>query len=126
MDSTYISIFFLLHFSFLAVQYFSCERAISTKMDSQTTDYKADGVAEFFERPKQIPLFLLEVSGDPGNPDPDKLSTDRIKLGLFALNKFMTRTELPTRNMCKTLGIFLAQGFGKLFQNIFEHECVLF
>ncbi|CAI2175242.1 11153_t:CDS:2, partial [Funneliformis geosporum] len=59
---------------------------------------QSDGVAEFFERPKQIPLFLLEVSGDPGNPGPDKFNTDRIKLmneGVFALNKFITRTELP-------------------------------
>ncbi|CAG8697957.1 16283_t:CDS:2 [Funneliformis caledonium] len=46
-------------------------------MDSQTTDYKADGT----------------------------------QINVFALNKFMTRTELPTWNMCKTLGIFLAQGF---------------
>ncbi|GBB89229.1 hypothetical protein RclHR1_15900005 [Rhizophagus clarus] len=57
---------FFITFSFLdSVQYFSCERTISTKMDSQPTDYRADGVAEFFERPKQIPLFLLEVSGGP-------------------------------------------------------------
>ncbi|CAI2192580.1 7625_t:CDS:2, partial [Funneliformis geosporum] len=107
---------FFITFSFLdSVQYFSCERTISTKMDSQPTDYRADGVAEFFERPKQIPLFLLEVSGDPGDPDPDKFNTDRLKLmneGVFALNKFMTKTGLPTWNMCKTLGIFLAQGFG--------------
>ncbi|CAG8666353.1 8682_t:CDS:2, partial [Dentiscutata erythropus] len=107
---------FFITFSFLdSVQYFSCERTISTKMDFQLTDYRADGVAEFFERPKQIPLFLLEVSGDPGDPDPDKFKTDRHKLmseGVFALNKFMTKTELPTWNVCKTLGIFLAQAFG--------------
>ncbi|CAG8528684.1 6202_t:CDS:2 [Funneliformis mosseae] len=85
-------------------------------MDSRPTDYRADGVAEFFERPKQIPLFLLEVSGGPGDPDPDKFKTDRHKLmseGVFALNKFMTKTELPTWNVCKTLGIFLAQAFAR-------------
>ncbi|GBB89230.1 hypothetical protein RclHR1_15900006 [Rhizophagus clarus] len=32
--------------------------------------------------------------------------------GVFALNKFMTKTKLPTWNVCKTLGIFLAQAFG--------------
>ncbi|KAF0555061.1 hypothetical protein F8M41_018104 [Gigaspora margarita] len=111
-----LAYFFFITFSFLdSVQYFSCERTISTKMDFQPTDYRADGVAEFFERPKQIPLFLLEVSGGPGDPDPDKFKTDRHKLmseGVFALNKFMTKTELPTWNVCKTLGIFLAQAFG--------------
>jgi hypothetical protein len=93
------------------------------KMDSQPTDYRADGVAEFFERPKQIPLFLLEVSGGPGDLDPDKFKTDRHKLmseGVFTLNKFMTKTKLPTWNVCKTLGIFLAQAFGKLIFRIFS------
>ncbi|CAG8544051.1 2457_t:CDS:2 [Diversispora eburnea] len=101
--------------SFLdSIQYFSCERTIPTKLDLQVTDYKADGVAEFFKRPNQIPMFLLEVSGDPNKPDPDKFNNDRQKLmkeGVFALNKFMTRTKLPTWDVCKTLGIFLAQGY---------------
>ncbi|CAG8517698.1 19146_t:CDS:2 [Racocetra fulgida] len=76
---------------------------------------KIDGVAEFFERLKQIPLFLLEVSRDPSDLDPDKFRTDRHKLmseGAFALNKFIIKTELPIWNVCKTLGIFLAQAFG--------------
>ncbi|CAG8743219.1 1514_t:CDS:2, partial [Gigaspora rosea] len=98
-----------------SVQYFSCEQTISMKMDFQLADYRADGVAEFFEHPKQIPLFLLEVFGGPSDPDPDKFKTDRHKLmseGVFTLNKFITKTELPTWNVCKTLGIFLAQAFG--------------
>ncbi|CAG8785985.1 957_t:CDS:2, partial [Racocetra fulgida] len=53
---------------------------IFMKMDFQLTDYRVDGVAEFFERPKQILLFLLEVSEDPSNPDLDKFRTDRYKL----------------------------------------------
>ncbi|CAI2194716.1 5492_t:CDS:2, partial [Funneliformis geosporum] len=47
---------------------------------------------------KQIPLFLLEVSEDPNNPDLDKINGDRKKLmneGVFALNKFMMSIELP-------------------------------
>ncbi|CAG8626267.1 1127_t:CDS:1, partial [Scutellospora calospora] len=73
-------------------QYFSCERDISTKIDIQDYGYKADGVLELFERPKQIPLFLLEVSEGPNNPDPDKINDDRRKLlneGVFGLNKLM-------------------------------------
>nr|CAG8518465.1 15043_t:CDS:2 [Entrophospora candida] len=76
---------------------------------------KADGVLEFFERPMQIPLFLLEVSEGSNNPDPDKINEDRQKLmneGVFAINKFMTRTRLPTWEVCSTLKVFLAQGFG--------------
>ncbi|RHZ68231.1 hypothetical protein Glove_296g68 [Diversispora epigaea] len=110
-----LSYFFFITFSFLdSIQYFSCERTISTKLDLQVTDYKADGVAEFLKRPNQIPIFLLEVSGDPNKPDPDKFNNDRQKLmkeGVFALNKFMTRTKLPTWDVCKTLGVFLAQGY---------------
>ncbi|CAG8622025.1 5646_t:CDS:2 [Ambispora gerdemannii] len=74
---------------------------ISTKIDVQENNFKADGVLEFFERPMQIPLFLLEVSEGPNNPDPDKINEDRQKLmneGVFAINN--------------TLKIFLAQGFG--------------
>ncbi|CAG8677690.1 13890_t:CDS:2, partial [Acaulospora morrowiae] len=71
-------------------------------------------IMELFERPNQIPLFVLEVSGEPSNPDPDKFEDDRQKLmkeGVFALNKFIIRTGLPTYEVCKTLGVFLAQGF---------------
>ncbi|CAG8716381.1 21473_t:CDS:2 [Gigaspora margarita] len=72
---------FFIAFSYISsVTFFSCERTISTKNDSQNTDYKADGVAELFKRPKQIPVFILEVSGGPGNPDPDKYNDDRKKL----------------------------------------------
>ena len=91
---------------------------ISTKIDAQDNGYKADGVLELFERPRQIPLFLLEVSEGPNNPDPDKISGDRKKLmneGVFALNKFMMSTELLELKVCETLGVFLAQGFGKIF-----------
>ncbi|CAG8725082.1 16036_t:CDS:10, partial [Gigaspora margarita] len=89
-------------------------RQISTKFDLQNVDYKADGVAELFERPKQIPIFILEVSGDPDNPDLDKYNDDRKKLmkeGVFALNKFITGTKFPTWETCESLGVFLAQGF---------------
>ncbi|CAG8663764.1 10630_t:CDS:2, partial [Acaulospora morrowiae] len=55
-------------------------RSISTKIDVQENGFKADGVLEFFERPMQIPLFLLEVSEGPNNPDPDKINEDRQKL----------------------------------------------
>jgi len=75
----------------------------------QAVDYKADGVAEFLKRPNQIPVFLLGVSGDPSKPDLDKFSNDRKKLmkeGVFALNKFMMRTNLPTWEVCQNLGIF--------------------
>ena len=67
----------------------------------------------------QIPLFLLEVSEGPKNLDPDKVNEDRQKLmkeGIFAINKFMTRMELPTWEMCSKLKVFLAQGFSKFFQ----------
>ncbi|CAG8537977.1 4070_t:CDS:2 [Diversispora eburnea] len=50
------------------------------------------------ERPKQIPLFLLEVSEGSNDPNPDKIRGDRRKLmneGVFALNKFVLSTELP-------------------------------
>ncbi|CAG8576194.1 6440_t:CDS:2 [Ambispora leptoticha] len=106
--------FFIMFSHITSIKYFSCERTISTKMDSQIIDYKADGVVELFERPNQIPLFVLEVSGEPSNPDPDKFEDDRQKLmkeGVFALNKFIIRTGLPTYEVCKTLGVFLAQGF---------------
>ncbi|CAJ0870423.1 10635_t:CDS:2 [Entrophospora sp. SA101] len=33
-----------------------------------------------FERPNQISLFVLEVSGCPYDPDPDKINKDRSKL----------------------------------------------
>ncbi|CAG8692821.1 2745_t:CDS:2, partial [Acaulospora morrowiae] len=82
-----------------SLHYFSCERTISTKTDVQENRFKADGVLELFERPTQIPLFLLEVSEGPNNPDPDKIKEDREKLmkeGVFAINKFMTGTGLPT------------------------------
>jgi len=62
----------------------------------------------------QIPLFLLEVLEGPKNPDPDKINEDRQKLmkeGVFAINKFMTRTELPRSEVCSKLKVFLAQGF---------------
>ncbi|CAG8645853.1 7969_t:CDS:2, partial [Dentiscutata heterogama] len=93
----------------------TAHRSISTKIDVQENGFKADGVLEFFERPMQIPLFLLEVSEGPNNPDPDKINEDRQKLmneGVFAINKFMTRTGLPTWEVCSTLKVFLAQGFG--------------
>ncbi|CAG8496864.1 5793_t:CDS:2 [Cetraspora pellucida] len=83
-------------------------------MDFQTIDYKADGVAELFERPKQSLLFVLKVSEEPSNLDPDKFKDYREKLmkeGVFALNKFIIRTGPPTYEVCKTLGVFLAQGF---------------
>ncbi|CAG8597824.1 23224_t:CDS:2 [Rhizophagus irregularis] len=67
-----------------------------------------------FKRPNQIPMFLLEVSGDPSNDDIDKLANDKKKLikeGVFALNKFMTKTRLPSWEVCKDLKIFLAQGY---------------
>ncbi|CAG8562041.1 13856_t:CDS:10, partial [Acaulospora morrowiae] len=63
----------------------TAHRSISTKIDVQENGFKADGVLKFFERPMQIPLFLLE---------------------------FMTRTGLPTWEVCSTLKVFLAQGFG--------------
>ncbi|CAI2193034.1 19694_t:CDS:2, partial [Funneliformis geosporum] len=106
---------FFVTFCFIdSLQYFSCERDISTKIDAQDDRYKADGVLELFERPRQIPLFLLEVSEGPNNPDPDKIKGDRTKLmneGVFALNKFMISTELPEWKVCEALGVFLAQGF---------------
>lgn len=33
-------------------------------------------------------------------------------------NKFMTKTNLPSWEVCDTLGIFLAQGYRKSFSNI--------
>ncbi|CAG8634493.1 3089_t:CDS:2 [Funneliformis mosseae] len=80
----------------------------------EQNDFKADGVLELFERPMQIPLFLLEVSEGPKNLDLDKINEDRQKLmkeGVFAINKFMTRTELPTYEVCSKLKVFLVQGF---------------
>lgn len=113
---------FFVTFCFIdSLQYFSCERDISTKIDAQDDRYKADGVLELFERPRQIPLFLLEVSEGPNNPDPDKIKGDRTKLmneGVFALNKFMISTELPEWKVCEALGVFLAQGFGKIFDPV--------
>ncbi|CAG8502440.1 2995_t:CDS:2 [Acaulospora morrowiae] len=93
--------------SHLDTIYFSCERDVPSSV------YKADGVLEFFERPNQIPLFFLEVSEGPNNPDPGIVYEDREKLmdeGVFALNKFMISTGLPTRRVCETLSVFLAQG----------------
>lgn len=114
-----LSYMFFMTFSYISsVKFFSCERQISTKVDLQNIDYKADGVAELFERPKQIPIFILEVSGDPDKLDPEKYDDDRKKLmkeGVFALNKFISETKFPTRETCESLGIFLAQGFGILF-----------
>ncbi|RIB13493.1 hypothetical protein C2G38_2040932 [Gigaspora rosea] len=94
--------------------YFSCERDISTKIDIQDNDYKADGVLELFDQPKQIPLFLLEVSEEPNNLDPDKINEDRHKLlkeGVFGFNKLMLSTKLPKWKVCETQKIFLAQAF---------------
>ncbi|RHZ75229.1 hypothetical protein Glove_216g157 [Diversispora epigaea] len=54
------------------IRYFSCERIISMKMDSQTIDYRADRIMKLFEKSKQIPLFVLEVFSEPNNSDPDK------------------------------------------------------
>ncbi|CAG8488102.1 23485_t:CDS:2 [Dentiscutata erythropus] len=110
-----LSYLFFMTFSYISsIKYYSCERQISTKFDLQNVDYRADGVAELFERPKQIPVFILEVSGDPDNPDLDKYNDDRKKLmkeGIFALNKFITGTKFPTWETCESLGVFLAQGF---------------
>ncbi|KAF0445970.1 hypothetical protein F8M41_002989 [Gigaspora margarita] len=55
----------------------TAHRSISTKIDVQENNFKADSVLELFERPMQIPLFLLEVSEGPNNPDPDKINEDR-------------------------------------------------
>ncbi|CAG8553926.1 15792_t:CDS:2, partial [Cetraspora pellucida] len=88
---------------------------ISTKINVQENNFKADSVLELFERPMQISLFLLEVSEGPNNPDPDKINEDRSKLmkeSVFAINKFMIRMKLPTLEVCSTLKVFLAQGFG--------------
>jgi len=38
--------------------------------------------------------------------------------GIFALNKFMMSTELPGWKVCESLGVFLAQGFGKIFDPV--------
>ncbi|KAF0475967.1 hypothetical protein F8M41_024480 [Gigaspora margarita] len=106
---------FFITFSFIdSSQYFSCEGNRSTKIDIQDNGYKADGILELFERPKQIPLFLLEVSEGPNNPDPDKINKDRCKLlneGVFGLNKLMLSAELPKWKVCEILRIFLAQAF---------------
>nr|CAG8479260.1 14874_t:CDS:2 [Entrophospora candida] len=79
---------FFITFCFIdSLHYFSCERSISTKIDVQENNFKAD----------------------------DKINEDRQKLineGVFAINKFMTRTRLPTWEVCSTLKVFLAQGFG--------------
>ncbi|CAG8587562.1 14378_t:CDS:2 [Acaulospora colombiana] len=64
---------------------------------------------------KSIAKMEEIVSEGPNNPDPDKINEDRQKLmneGVFAINKFMTRTGLPTWEVCSTLKVFLAQGFG--------------
>ncbi|KAF0445977.1 hypothetical protein F8M41_002995 [Gigaspora margarita] len=101
---------FFVTFCFMnSLRYYSYERSISTKIDVQENNFKADGVLELFERPMQIPLFLLEVSEGPNNPDPDKINEDRSKLmkeGVFTINKFMTRTKLPTLEVCSTLKFF--------------------
>ncbi|CAG8727343.1 18340_t:CDS:2 [Gigaspora margarita] len=55
----------------------TAHRSISTKIDVQENNFKADGVLELFERPMQIPLFLLEVSEGPNNLNPDKINEDR-------------------------------------------------
>ncbi|EXX71469.1 hypothetical protein RirG_061780 [Rhizophagus irregularis DAOM 197198w] len=76
-----IAYLFFVTFCFIdSLRYFSCERDISTKVDAQDNGYKADGVLKFFERPRQIPLSLLEVSEGPNNPDPNKINGDRKKL----------------------------------------------
>ncbi|CAG8492374.1 12243_t:CDS:2 [Acaulospora morrowiae] len=93
------------------------ERSWTAHLNSKVINYRADRVAEFRKRPKQIPMFLLEVSGNPNNSDPDKFATDRKKLmneGVFALKKFMTKTNLPTWDVYKIWRIFLAQGFDNL------------
>ncbi|PKC72066.1 hypothetical protein RhiirA1_452791 [Rhizophagus irregularis] len=56
------------------------ERTWTAHVDAQDNGYKADGVLKFFERPRQIPLSLLEVSEGPNNPDPNKINGDRKKL----------------------------------------------
>jgi len=102
-----LAYFFFITFSFLNT--FHVKELFLQKLDLQAVDYKADGVAEFLKRPNQIPVFLLGVSGDPSKPDLDKFSNDRKKLmkeGVFALNKFMMRTNLPTWEVCQNLGIF--------------------
>ncbi|KAF0485581.1 hypothetical protein F8M41_022778 [Gigaspora margarita] len=69
---------FFVTFCFMnSLRYYLCERSISTKIDVQENNFKADGVLELFERPMQIPLFLLEVSEGPNNPNPDKINEDR-------------------------------------------------
>ncbi|CAG8659537.1 9886_t:CDS:2, partial [Ambispora gerdemannii] len=95
-----------------SLRYFSCERTISTKMDSQTIDYRQMGLRNYLKGQNKSPYSYLR-SGEPSNPDPDKFKDDRQKLmkGVFALNKFIIRTGLPTYEVCKTLGVFLAQGF---------------
>ncbi|RHZ75344.1 hypothetical protein Glove_216g97 [Diversispora epigaea] len=54
------------------------------------------------------------VSGDPGNPDPDKYNDNHQKLfkeGIFALNKFIIKMDLPKIEVYNSLGVFLAQGY---------------
>ncbi|CAG8796430.1 22246_t:CDS:2, partial [Gigaspora rosea] len=90
------------------------ERTWTAHIDIQDNDYKADGVLELFDQPKQIPLFLLEVSEEPNNLDPDKINEDRHKLlkeGVFGFNKLMLSTKLPKWKVCETQKIFLAQAF---------------
>ncbi|CAG8456700.1 2541_t:CDS:1 [Acaulospora colombiana] len=105
---------FLTTFSYItSVKYLSWEYVISTK----TNPREADGVVELFEKPNQIPLFILEVSNK--SSDPGRFKEERrtlMKEGIFALNKFIARAEFPTWKVCKTLGVFLSRGFGELFQ----------
>ncbi|UZO15924.1 uncharacterized protein OCT59_007333 [Rhizophagus irregularis] len=90
-----IAYLFFVTFCFIdSLRYFSCERDISTKVDAQDNGYKADGVLKFFERPRQIPLSLLEVSEGPNNPDPNKINGDRKKLmneayNCLCMNRFL-------------------------------------
>ncbi|RHZ63252.1 hypothetical protein Glove_330g44 [Diversispora epigaea] len=70
----------------------------------QTFYSKTDGVAELFKRPKQIPVFILEVSGV-------QTWIKLFKEGIFALNKFITRTDLPSWEVCASLCVFLSQGY---------------
>ncbi|CAI2184048.1 6230_t:CDS:2, partial [Funneliformis geosporum] len=101
---------FFITFCFIdSSQYFSYERDISTKINIQDNSYKVDGVLELFERLKQIPLFLLEVSEGPNNPDPDKINYNRRKLlseGVFGLNKFMLTDKIEIGQLGPDLYFF--------------------
>ncbi|RHZ89269.1 hypothetical protein Glove_16g111 [Diversispora epigaea] len=56
-----LSYFFFITFSFLdSIQYFSCERTISTKLDLQVTDYKADVLQNSSNGPTKSQCFCLK------------------------------------------------------------------